>query len=60
VPYSCQKCGMDVEMRVLVQNPPSILFPFMSRVKPSYPLKQEKGGKYLPPKHLVHGPVCKQ
>jgi hypothetical protein len=48
VPFSCQKGGMGVEMRVQVS--PILLFPnrfrvklYPSKVKP-YPLKQEKGG----------------
>jgi len=53
----CQEGGMGVEMQVLVQFSPILLFPDRLRVK-LYPLKQIKGGLKLPLKDLVHCPVC--
>jgi hypothetical protein len=58
VPFPCQKGGMGVEMRVLVQNLPFLfLFPDRFRVK-LYPSKQKKGVENLPLQDRVRGPAC--
>ena len=57
MPIPCQKGGMGVEMRVLVQISPIVLFPDRFRVKP-FPSKQNNGVENLPKKDLVRGPVC--
>ena len=43
MPFPCQKGGMGVEMRVLIQITPILLFPDRFKRKP-YPSKQNKGG----------------
>jgi len=55
----CQKGGMGVEMRVLVQISPTLLFPDRFRVKP-YPSKLKKGVRNLPLKDFVRGPSAGQ
>ena len=47
MPIPCQKGGMGVEMRVLVQISPIVLFPDRFRVKP-FPSKQNNGVENLP------------
>ena len=57
MPFPCQNGCMGVEMQVLVQISPILLFSDRFRVKP-YPLKQKKGVEHLPLKDLMRGPVC--
>jgi hypothetical protein len=49
--FPCQKGGIDVDMRVLAQISPILLFPDTFRVK-LYPPKQIRGGLEFCPKGL--------